>query len=261
MKQPKLLTKKEPEKKLLVYLKKRAGRGNLGRITVRHKGGGAKRMYRFVDFGQEKTGLPAKVLAFEYDPNRNCLISLLEYEDKERRYQIAAEGLKIGDQVVCDEKTEVKPGNRMKLKNIPVGTSVFNIEIEPGRGGKLVRGAGTLAKIVSQEEIYTHIALPSSEVRKIRGECYATIGQISFPEYKFLEWGKAGRSRLLGIRPSVRGTAMNPVDHPHGGGSGGRSSIGLKYQKTPWGKHARGVKTRKRKKWTSKLIIQRRQKK
>lgn len=252
-----ILSRKEPEKKLILYLKKKGGRGAQGRITVRHKGGGAKRFYRMVDFGQEKLGLPAEILAFEYDPNRNCFISLLKYEDGEKRYQITAEGMKVGDKVICEEKAEIKTGNRMKLKNIPVGASVFNIELESGKGGKLVRGAGTAAKILAQEGNFTHFVLPSSEVRKISSECYATVGQISFPEYKFLKWGKAGRIRLLGIRPTVRGTAMNPVDHPHGGGSGGKTPTGMKHPKTPWGKPAFGVKTRK-KKWTSKLILKRR---
>ncbi len=259
MKQYKILTKKEPEKKLLLYLKKRAGRGVSGRITVRHKGGGAKRLYRIIDFGQEKINIPAQVIAIEYDPNRNCFICLLQYEDGEKRYVIAVKDIKIGDKIIFAEKTEIKLGNRMKLKNIPVGTQVFNIELDPGRGGKIVRGAGTSARVVSQEGNYTHLVLPSSEVRKIPSECFATIGQVSFPEYKFINWGKAGRTRLLGIRPTVRGAAMNPKDHPHGGGVG-KSPIGMPYPKTPWGKPARGVKTRK-KKWTDKLILQRRSKK
>jgi len=258
MKQFKLLTKKEPEKRLLLSFKKKAGRSK-GRIIVRHKGGGAKRLYRIVDFGQEKLNIPAKVVSLEYDPNRNSLICLLEYEGGGRRYQIAAQGLKIGDKVICSEIAEIRPGNRMKLKNIPVGTQVFNIELEPGRGGKIVRGAGTAAKVIAQEGKYTHLVLPSSETRKVSNECFATIGQVSFPEYKFIRLGKAGKSRLLGIRPTVRGSAMNPCDHPHGGSSG-KTPIGMPYPKTPWGKPARGVKTRK-KKWTTKLIIQRRQKK
>jgi len=255
----KLLTKKKPEKKLLLPLKKKAGRGNSGRITVRHKGGGVKRLYRIIDFGQEKLNMPARVKAIEYDPNRTSFICLLEYEDGEKRYQICPQELKVGDTIICAEKTEVKIGNRMKLKNIPVGTQVYNIEIEQGRGGKLARGAGTSSRIIAQEGRYTHLVFPSSEVRKIFAECYASIGQVSYPEHKFIEVGKAGRTRLKGIRPQVRGSAMNPPDHPHGGGEG-RSPIGLKYPKTPWGKPALGVKTRK-KKWTNKLIIQRRKKK
>ncbi len=256
----KILTKKEPEKKLLLTFKNKAGRNVQGRITVRHQGGGAKRLYRIIDFGQEKINIPAKMIALEYDPNRNCFISLLEYEDGEKRYQIATEGLKVGDKVICSDSAEIKPGNRMKLKNILVGTSVFNVELEPGRGGKLIRGAGTAAKVLAQETSYTHLVLPSSEIRKIPNECFATIGQVSFQEYKFINRRTAGKVRRLGIRPTVRGSAMNPKDHPHGGGTG-KTPIGMPYPKTPWGKPARGVKTRNKKKWTGKLILQRRSKK
>lgn len=255
----KLLAKKEPEKGLILFLKKRAGRGSNGRITVRHKGGGVKKMYRIIDFGQDKFNIPATVLSIEYDPNRNSFISLVEYEDKKRKYLIAPKDLKIGDKIICSEVAEIKTGNRMKLKNIPVGTQIFNIELEPGRGGKIVRGAGTAAKIISQEGVYTHLVLPSSEIRKISSECFATIGQVSFPEYKFISLESAGRARRLGIRPSVRGSAMNPKDHPHGGGVG-KTPIGMPYPKTPWGKPARGGKTRRKKKWTNKLIIQKRSK-
>lgn len=254
-----LLTKKEPEKKLLLYLKKRAGRGSNGRITVRHKGGGAKRLYRIIDFGEEKLNIPGKIIAIEYDPNRTSFICLLEYEDGEKRYRIVPHGLKVGDGVICSEKAEIKTGNRMRLKNIPVGTQVYNIEIEPGGGGKLVRGAGTSARILAQEGKFTQLVFPSSEVRRIFEESFASIGQVSFPEHKFIKLGKAGRVRLLGKRPTVRGTAMVPADHPHGGGEG-KAPIGLKHPKTPWGKPALGVRTR-RKKWTDKLIIQRRRKK
>ena len=255
----KLLTSKKPEKRLLVPLKRRAGRGSSGRITVRHKGGGVKRLYRIIDFGQEKFNIPAKISTIEYDPNRTSFICLLEYEDGEKRYQIYPHGLKVGDTIICAEKTEIKTGNRTKLKNIPVGAQVYNIEIEAGRGGKSVRGAGTSAKIVAQEGKYTHLIFPSSEIRKIFGDCYASIGQVSFPEHRFVEIGKAGKSRLMGKRPQVRGSAMNPPDHPHGGGEG-RSPIGMPHPKTPWGRPALGVKTR-RKKWTDKLIIKRRKKK
>ena len=240
-------------------MKKRAGRGTSGRITVRHKGGGAKRLYRIVDFGQEKLGLPAKVVALEYDPNRTAFLSLLEYGDGEKRYRIAPQGLKVGDVVICAEEGEIRIGNRLKLKNMPAGTEVYNVELEPGRGGKIVRGAGTAAKVLSQEERFTNLVFPSSEVRKVSAECFASIGRVSFPEHKFIKIGKAGRNRHKGIRPTVRGTAMNPVDHPHGGGEG-RTPIGLRHPKTPWGKPARGVKTRK-KKWTDKLIVSRRHKK
>lgn len=259
MSQYNVLTKKEPEKKLLLSFKKKAGRGSSGRITVRHRGGGAKKMYRIIDFGQEKLGIKAKVLALEYDPYRTGFIALIEYQDGERRYILAPQNLKVGEELVADEKTEVKIGNRMKLKNIPVGTEVYNIELIPNKGGKLVKGAGTSAKVLAQEDGFTQLVLPSGEIRKVRGECYATIGIVSRPEWKYTKLGKAGKSRLRGIRPTVRGSAMSPYAHPHGGGEG-KAPIGLKHPKTPWGKPALGVKTRRRKK-TDKYIIQRRKKK
>lgn len=255
----KILTKKKPEKRLLFDLKKRAGRGNSGRITVRHKGGGAKRLYRIVDFGQEKINIPAKVIALEYDPNRTSFICLLEYEDKEKRYRLAPHGLLVGDSVICKDKTEIKTGNRMKLKNIPVGTQVYNVELDPGRGGKMIKSAGSSAKMLAVEGKYVNIAMPSTEVRKVLSEGFASIGQVSFPEHKFINIKKAGTKRHMGKRPVVRGTTMNPCDHPHGGGEG-RSPIGMKHPKTKWGKPAFGVKTR-RKKWTDKLIVSRRKKK
>jgi len=252
----KILTKKEPEKRLLLPLKKTGGRNVSGRITVRHRGGGAKRMYRIVDFGQEKLGVRGKIIALEYDPNRTAFIALVEYQDGEKRYILAADGMKVGDEIICGEKTEVKLGSRMKLKHIPIGTEVYNIELEPGRGGRLVRSAGTSAKVVAQEGKYTLLEMPSKEIRKILSECFASIGHVSHPEHRFEEIGKAGKKRLRGWRPTVRGSAMNPCDHPHGGGEG-RAPIGLKHPKTPWGKPALGVKTRK-KKWTDKLIIKKR---
>ena len=252
----KILTKKEPEKRLLLPLKKTGGRNVSGRITVRHRGGGAKRMYRIVDFGQEKLGVRGKIIALEYDPNRTSFIALVEYQDGEKRYILAADGMKVGDEIICGEKTEVKLGSRMKLKHIPIGTEVYNIELEPGRGGRLVRSAGTSAKVVAQEGKYTLLEMPSKEIRKILSECFASIGHVSHPEHRFEEIGKAGKKRLRGWRPTVRGSAMNPCDHPHGGGEG-RAPIGLKHPKTPWGKPALGVKTRK-KKWTDKLIIKKR---
>jgi len=255
----KILTKKKPEKGLLLFFKKKAGRGSSGRITVRHKGGGAKRLFRIVDFGEEKMNMPAKIIAIEYDPNRSSFICLLEYQDGEKKYRICSKDLKVGDSVICAESAEIKIGNRMKLKNIPIGTQVYNVEIEPGKGGKLIRGAGTAARVLAHENGFTNLVLSSSEVRRISENCFASIGQVSYPEHKFITIGKAGRSRLLGRRPTVRGTAMNPVDHPHGGGEG-RTPRGLKHPKTPWGKPALGVKTRK-KKWTEKFIIQRRRKK
>ena len=250
------LTKKEPERRLLLPLKKRAGRARSGKITCRHRGGGVKRLYRIVDFGQERLNIPAKVIALEYDPNRSAFIALLEYQDGEKRYRLAPKDLKVGDEIIASEKAEIKIGNRIKLKNIPVGTQIFNIELEPGKGGKLVKGAGTSARVLAQEERFTHLEMPSGETRKISQNCFGTIGQVSHPEHRFEKIGKAGRMRLKGFRPAVRGKAMNPPDHPHGGGEG-RSPIGLKYPKTPWGKPALGVKTRKKRKWTDKFIINR----
>ncbi len=252
-----ILTKKEPERRLLLVLKNRAGRARSGRITVRHRGGGVKRLYRIVDFGQEKLGMLAKVIALEYDPYRTAFLSLLEYQDGEKRYILAPKDLKVGDEIICAEKVEIKIGNRIKLKNIPVGTQVFNIELEPGKGGKLAKGAGTAAKVLAQEAGMVHLTLPSGEIRKVSQECFATIGQVSHQEKRFQIIGKAGRTRLKGFRPTVRGTAMNPCDHPHGGGEG-KTPIGLKGPKTPWGKPARGVKTRRKRKWTEKFIIKRR---
>jgi large subunit ribosomal protein L2 len=255
----KILTKKEPEKKLLMAIREKAGRNITGRITVRHRGRRVKRLYRIIDFGQEKLGIPGKVVALEYDPNRTAYLALVEYRDGGRRYILSATDLHIGDEIICSEKAEIKSGNRMKLKNIPVGTQVFNIELESDRGGKLIRSAGTSAKILAQDERVTNLELPSGEIRKVSGGCFASIGQVSHPEKRFEIIGKAGRRRLKGWRPTVRGGAMNPCDHPHGGG-GGKSPIGLKHPKTPWGKPARGVKTRK-KKWTDRFILQRRQNK
>lgn len=253
------LDKKEPEKNLLVSKKKNAGRNKSGRITVRHRGGGAKRLYRKVDFGQEKQGQKAKVVALEYDPNRTSFLALLEYEDGTKRYRIAPREISKGDEIICQENAEIKPGNRVKLRNVPVGTTVFNISLKPEGKGEIVRSAGGAGKVLAHEEKYTNLAMPSTEVRKILSECYATIGTVSNPEKRYQKIKKAGRIRLKGRRPTVRGSAMSPIAHPHGGGEG-RAPIGLKYPKTPWGKPARGVKTRK-KKWTDKLIIKRRKKK
>jgi large subunit ribosomal protein L2 len=253
------LTKKKPEKSLLLPFKKRAGRAKSGRITIRHRGGGTKRMYRIVDFGEEKLNMSAKVLAIEYDPNRTAFIALLEYEDGEKRYRLAPHDLKEGDEVICTDKGKIKIGNRMKLKNIPVGTQVYNIELIPLRGGKLIRGAGTSAKVLAKEGKYCHLEMPSGEVRKVPLEAFASIGQLSHPGKRFEKAGKAGTRRLKGWRPAVRGTVMNPVDHPHGGGEG-KAPIGLTHPKTPWGKPALGAKTRRRK-HTDKYIIKRRKKK
>jgi len=253
-----VLTKKKPEKRLLLPLRKTGGRNFSGKITVRHKGGGAKRLYRIMEFGQKKLGEKAKVLALEYDPNRTAFIALIQYADGEKKYILAPQGLKTGDEILFDEKVPLKNGNRMRLKNIPVGMNVYNIELEPGKGGKLVRGAGTAAQIIAQEDKYTLLKFPSTELRKVPSECFASIGVVSNPEHRFMKLGKAGRSRLLGRRPAVRGLVMNPCDHPHGGGEG-RTGIGLKHPKTPWGKPALGVKTRNKKK-SNKLIVKRRSK-
>jgi large subunit ribosomal protein L2 len=227
-------------------------------VTVRHRGAGVKRLYRIVDFGQIKIGLPAKVIALEYDPYRTAFLMLLEYKDGEKSYQLAPHSIKIGDEVICQESVDIKVGNRLKLKNIPVGTIIYNIEIEPGRGGKMAKSAGSAATVLAQEGKFTHLSMPSGEVRKLLQDCYASIGQVSNPEKRFEIIGKAGRMRLKGWRPTVRGSAMIPPDHPHGGGEG-KTPIGMKFPKTPWGKPARGVKTRNRH-WTDKFIIQRRQK-
>ena len=256
-----LLTKKGPEKKLLKYIKRNVGRSpQSGRITVRHKGGGVKKLYRIIEFAQTRIDIPVKVIALEYDPNRTSFIALIEYIDKMRQYIIAPQDLKVGDEIIFSEKAPLMPGNRLKIKNIPVGTNVYNIELEPGRGGKLVRSAGSFAQVLAQENGFANLKMPSTEIRKINGECFASIGIVSNPENRFYTIGKAGKSRLKGRRPHVRGSAMNPVDHPHGGGEG-RQPIGLKHPKTPWGKPALGVKTRSRKKWTNKFIIERRKKK
>jgi large subunit ribosomal protein L2 len=255
----KILTKKKPEKRLLLALNKRAGRATSGRVTVRHQGGGYKKIYRLVDFAEGKMDIKGKVIALEYDPNRTSFIILVEYADGDKRYRLAPQQVAVGDEIICSEKAELKPGNRMKVKNIPVGTPIFNIEIEPGRGGKLAKGAGTSAQILAHEGKYVHVQMPSTEVRKILQECFATVGVVSRPELKYKRIGKAGKKRHMGIRPTVRGSAMIPPDHPHGGGEG-RAPIGMPYPKTPWGKPAKGVKTRRRN-WTNKFIIQRRKKK
>jgi large subunit ribosomal protein L2 len=257
--QKNILTRKEPEKNLLISLKEMAGRSNTGRITVRHQGGGVKRLYRIVDFGQNKINISGKVVAIEYDPFRTAYIVLLEYQDKDKRYILAPDKIKIGDEIICTDKADVKVGNRMKLKNIPVGTAIFNIELIPGMGGKMARSAGSSATVLAYEDKFCNLQLSSGEIRRVLSECFATIGVVSRPEWRYIIIGKAGRSRLKGRRPGVRGTVMNPCDHPHGGGEG-RTPRGMKYPKTPWGKHASGVKTRGTK-WTDQYIIQRRKKK
>lgn len=250
------LTRKSPEKKLLLSFKKTGGRNIKGRITVRHRGGGVKRLYRIVDFGQEKLNITGKVIALEYDPNRTGFLALIEYQDNDKRYILAPKNLNVGDEIICSDQAEIKIGSRRKIKNLPVGTEIYNIEVEHGKGGKLVRGAGTAAKMITNEGGFVQLEMPSGEIRKISEECFASIGQVSHPEKRFEIIRKAGRRRLKGWRPTVRGMVMNPPDHPHGGGEG-KTPIGLKYPKTPWGKPAIGIRTRK-KKWTDRFIIQRR---
>jgi large subunit ribosomal protein L2 len=252
------LDKKRPEKSLVIKLKKRAGRDRQGTITVRHRGGGAKRLYRIIDFAQRKLDIPAKVIALEYDPNRTAFIALVEYSDGVKKYILAPQGLNKGDTIITSENAELKPGNRTKLKNIPIGMDIYNIELQPRGGGKLVRSAGSSAKVLGNDEKYVHIKMPSGELRKLHQESFASIGSLSRPEHRYVHIGSAGRARHMGRRPVVRGSAMNPHDHPHGGGEG-RTGIGLKYPKTPWGKPALGKKTRKRK-HTNMFIIKRRSK-
>lgn len=249
------ITTDKPEKSLLRPLKKTGGRNNLGRITVRHRGGGHKRRYRLIDFKRNKFDVPAKVATIEYDPNRTARISLLHYADGEKRYIIAPQGLNVGDTVVAGEQVDIKPGNALPLRAIPLGTNLHNIEMKPGKGGQLIRSAGGVAQLVAKDEKYAQIRLRSGEIRKIRIECMATVGAVSNPENMNINLGKAGRNRWLGRRPTVRGVAMNPVDHPHGGGEGKTS--GGRHPVTPWGKPTKGYKTRKRRD-TDKYIVRRR---
>jgi large subunit ribosomal protein L2 len=250
------LTKKEPEKSLLVPLKKTGGRSNQGRISVRHHGGGAKRMLRLIDFKRDKIGIPGIVAAIEYDPNRSAHIALIHYSDDEKRYILAPLGLKVGGTIVSGPEAEIKPGNALPLKAIPSGTFIHNIELHRGRGGQIVRSAGAAAQLMAKEDSYVLVRLPSGELRRIHGECWATIGQIGNIDHSGVSLGKAGRSRWLGKRPVVRGSAMSPRDHPHGGGEG-RAPIGLPGPKTPWGKPTFGVRTRRRK-ISDGMIIKRR---
>ncbi len=250
------LTKFEPEKSLTVPLKKKGGRNNYGRVTVRHRGGGHKRLIRIVDFKRDLYDVPAKVIAIEYDPNRSARIALLEYDNKQKRYIIAPLGLNVGDTIVSSNQkdTEIKNGNNMLLRHIPSGTLVHNIEINRGHGGQIVRSAGANAQIMAKEGDHAHIKLPSGEVRLVSLDCHATIGQVGNIEHEAIMIGKAGRSRWLGIRPTVRGLAMNPVDHPHGGGEG-KSGQGNPHPTTPWGKPTKGYKTRKKKHYSNKFIL------
>ncbi len=251
------ITKKEPEKSLLAPLHKKSGRNVYGRVTVRHRGGGHKRKYRLIDFKRDKDNIPARVAAVEYDPNRTAHIALLHYADGEKRYILAPLGLQVGQTVMSGEKAEIRPGNAMPLQQIPAGTFVHNIELKEGAGGQLARSAGTAAQLVAKEGRFGHLRLPSGEVRLVPLSCRATIGQLGNVEHENLVIGKAGRSRWLGKRPAVRGSVMNPVDHPHGGGEG-KAPIGRSGPVTPWGKPTLGYKTRKKNKESDRLIVRRR---
>jgi large subunit ribosomal protein L2 len=250
------ITKTQPEKSLVLPQRKRAGRSNQGKVTVRHRGGGAKRQIRIIDYKRDKIGIPGRVAAIEYDPNRSARIALIYYVDGEKRYILAPMGLNVGDMIKSGPEAEIKTGNALPLKMIPTGTSIHNIELQAGGGGKLARGAGVAAQLVAKEGDYALVRLPSGELRRINSECLATIGQIGNIDHRSISLGKAGRSRWLGIRPSVRGSAMTPRDHPHGGGEG-RTPIGMPGPKTPWGKPAMGYKTRKPKA-SDKMIVKRR---
>jgi len=254
-----VLTGEKPFKKLTSSRKRSVGRSK-GRITVRHKGGGNKKLHRDIIFGEQKKGVPGIIKTIEYDPYRSAFISLISYKDGDWRYILAPNNLKVGDKIICDEKTPFKKGNRLQLKNIPVGSLVHNIEIKVNGGGKLAKSAGASAQVVTQDRKYTHLKMPSSEIRKISDICYASIGQLSNIEHGMVSIGKAGRARHMGRRPKVRGTAMNPVDHPYGGGEG-RTQRGTKRPKSIYGKVTGGVKTRKKKKYSNKFIIKKRKKK
>ncbi|GAA0078286.1 50S ribosomal protein L2 [Clostridium sp. CTA-5] len=248
------ITSQQPEKSLLVALKSKAGRNAQGKITVRHRGGGVKRKYRIIDFKRNKDSVPAKVASIEYDPNRSAYIALVVYADGEKRYIIAPAGLNVGDVVVSGPDADIKPGNALPLKNIPVGTVIHNIELQKGKGGQLVRAAGNSAQLMAKEGDYATLRLPSGEMRYVRIECRATIGTVSNATNDIVNIGKAGRKRHMGWRPTVRGSVMNPNDHPHGGGEG-KSPVGRPSPVTPWGKPALGYKTRKNKKYSDRFII------
>ena len=253
------ITTNKPEKSLLKTIKKNGGRNNAGKITVRHKGGGAKRKYRIIDFKRNKDGIIGTVATIEYDPNRSANIALINYADGEKRYIIAPKGLKVGMKIESGEKADIKVGNSLPLSEIPEGTLVHNIEMKPGKGGQMARSAGASVQILGREGNYTLLRLTSGEVRKVLSVCRATIGEVGNADYELVNYGKAGRKRHMGIRPTVRGSVMNPNDHPHGGGEG-RAPIGRKGPMTPWGKPALGLKTRDKKKASNKLIVRRRKK-
>ena len=248
------ITKKKPEKSLTEHLKKHSGRNSQGKITVRHQGGGNKKTYRIIDFKRNKKDIPAKVTAIEYDPNRSAFIALLTYADGEKRYILAPLDLKVGDKVVAGETADIKPGNALPLRAIPVGTLIHNVEIKPGKGGQLVRSAGLSAQLMAKEGAFAQVRLPSGEVRKIPMDACATIGTVGNTDHENVRVGKAGRTRHMGVRPTVRGVVMNPCDHPHGGGEG-KSPVGMPAPVTPWGKPALGYKTRKHKKYSNRLIV------
>jgi large subunit ribosomal protein L2 len=253
------VTKKEPEKALLEPLRKTGGRNNLGRITSRHRGGGHKRQYRLIDFKRDKRGIAGKIAAIEYDPNRAARIALVQYPDGEKRYIIAPEGLKVGVAITAGPEAEVQTGNAMPLRNIPAGTFVHNVELFPGKGGQCGRSAGNSLQLMAKEGDWVTLKMPSGELRKFSAECYATIGMVGNTDHENISLGKAGRSRWLGIRPQTRGMAMNPVDHPMGGGEGrSKSGGGWQHPESPWGKYAKGLKTRKRKNASNKYIVKRR---
>ena len=253
------ITKKEPEKALLESNKKSGGRNNLGRITSRHRGGGHKRQYRIIDFKRDKHGIVGTIAAIEYDPNRAARIALIHYPDGEKRYIIAAIGMKVGAKIVSGPQAEIENGNAMPLKNIPAGTFVYNVEFAPGKGGQIGRSAGNSLQVMAKEGELVTLKLPSGEIRKFRSDCYATIGLVGNADHENISLGKAGRSRWLGIRPQTRGMAMNPVDHPMGGGEGrSKSGGGYQHPESPWGKYAKGLKTRKRKNQSNKYIVKRR---
>ena len=251
------ITKKTPEKSLLAKKKKNAGRNSYGRITVRHQGGGNRQKYRIIDFKRNKDNMQATVLGIEYDPNRSSNIALIQYEDGEKAYILAPQGLTNGDKVISGENVDIKPGNSMPISSIPVGTLIHNIELNPKQGGKLVKAAGQSAQLMAKEGKYAHVRLPSGEMRLILAKCRATIGVIGNSDHENVKIGKAGRKRHMGIRPTVRGSVMNPVDHPHGGGEG-RAPVGHAGPLTPWGKPALGYKTRNKKKLSNKFIVKRR---
>ena len=253
------ITRTNPEKSLLRPLKSKGGRNNQGKLTVRHQGGGAKRMYRLIDFKRNHDGVPARVVAIEYDPNRSARIALLYYADGIKSYILAPNGVKVGDVLFSGETADIKPGNALPLNRMPVGTIIHNIELKPGKGGQLVRSAGTQAQLMAKESEYVHVRLPSNEMRLILGTCRATVGQLGNLDHENIQIGKAGRNRHKGIRPTVRGVVMNPVDHPHGGGEG-RAPIGRKSPMSPWGKKTLGYKTRKTKKASDRYIVTRRSK-